>query len=349
MDTPAAAIVVKGLTKSFGSHVAIRDVSFTVAKGEIVGFLGPNGAGKSTTMRILCGLLAASKGEAYIGGISVARSPDLIKRHLGYMPENNPLPEDLRVVEYLHWRAALKEIPRGKQSKRVNEVLELCDLHRKASRKLIGSLSKGFRQRVGLADAILAEPEVVILDEPTIGLDPHQVLIFRQLLDTLRGKTTIVLSSHILDEVERSCDRVMIINQGRIVACGTAQDLRSEYCTGTAIKIEFRGDKQALIKAIATVHADYVLHAAAPRSANDWLPAQILGNKAPMNDELLLRTLSALPGVELRAFAREEPSLETIFIAATKRSWDTELKGRNASPPASTDAPRPPSTPVATA
>ena len=239
---PTPSIDVRGLTKRYGSVVAVRDVSFTVQPGEVIGFLGPNGAGKSTTMRILSGLMMADSGEAYLCGESVALRPERAKLRIGYMPEDNPLPEDMRVVEYLRFRAQLKGIPIRKRSERINTVMEQCDLQRKARRKLIGSLSKGFRQRVGIADALLAEPDVVIMDEPTIGLDPHQIQAMRSLISSLRGKMTVILSSHILPEIEACCDRVIIINQGEVVASGDTDSLHSEFLYTRKFRIELAGD-----------------------------------------------------------------------------------------------------------
>jgi ABC-2 type transport system ATP-binding protein len=199
MSAPATAlqplaIEVSHLVKTYAGVTAVADISFTVARGEIIGFLGPNGAGKSTTMRILTGYLPATSGSVRICGLSVAQQPDEIKRKIGYMPENNPLPEDMRVSEYLYFRGRLKEVSRRKLGPRIDEVLELCDLKR-VRHKIIGQLSKGYRQRVGIAEAILAEPPVIIMDEPTIGLDPHQILIVRDLIASLRGRMTVVQPS----------------------------------------------------------------------------------------------------------------------------------------------------------
>ena len=189
------SIRVENLTRNYGAITAIKNVSFTVNRGEIVGFLGPNGAGKSTTMRILSGIMSATAGSAWVGGISVAQNPHEVKRRIGYMPENNPLPDDMRVVEYLRFRARLKGVPGRKLRATVEEVMETCDLARTARRKIIGTLSKGFRQRVGIADALLGNPEVIIMDEPTIGLDPHQIQGIRKLINNLRGRLTVVLSA----------------------------------------------------------------------------------------------------------------------------------------------------------
>ena len=214
------SIEVNHLTKHYGRIAAVQDVSFSLKKGEIVGFLGPNGAGKSTTMKILTGLVPANSGSAYICGIPVSTHPEEIKRKIGYMPENNPLPMDMRVREYLRFRGKLKEIPGPKLRKRIEYVLDLCDLVR-ARRRVIGALSKGYRQRIGIAEAILSDPEVIIMDEPTIGLDPHQILKIRDLISSLKGRMSVIISSHILPEIELTCDRVIIINRGFIVAKGT--------------------------------------------------------------------------------------------------------------------------------
>ena len=246
------SIRVENLTRKFGAFTAIQNVSFTVKPGEIVGFLGPNGAGKSTTMRILSGIMPATSGSAWVGGIPVANNPHEVKQRIVYMPENNPLPDDMRVVEYLRLRARLKGVPGRKISDTVLDVMETCDLARTARRKIIGTLSKGFRQRVGIADALLGDPEVIIMDEPTIGLDPHQIQGIRKLINNLRGRLTVVLSSHILPEIERSCDRIIIINRGRVVASGTSDSLREEFLPGKRFNLEVKGTEQSVTEALKT-------------------------------------------------------------------------------------------------
>src|ERR1044071_2601868 len=253
-DPAPVAIEVSHLVKSYGGVTAVSDISFVVARGEIVGFLGPNGAGKSTTMRILTGYLPATSGMVRICGVPVATHPDEIKRRIGYMPENNPLPEDMRVSEYMYFRGRLKEIQRRHLGPRIDELLEICALNR-VRHKIIGQLSKGYRQRVGIAEAILAEPPVIIMDEPTIGLDPHQILIVRDLIASLRGRMTVIISSHILPEIEMTCDRVLIINQGRVVAQGTPADLRREIFGHSTYKLELAGDVEALSTTLTEVDA----------------------------------------------------------------------------------------------
>ena len=194
-------IEVQHLTKRFGQHVALDGVSFSVGPGEVVGFLGPNGAGKSTTMRILTTFMAATSGTARVGGDCVFEQPDRVRKRIGYMPENNPLPPDLRVADYLGFRAELKRLANGKAAERVGEVMEQCGIADVAKR-FIGQLSRGYRQRVGMADALLAKPELIVLDEPTAGLDPNQVRSVRNLIRDLAGRHTVLISSHILSEIE---------------------------------------------------------------------------------------------------------------------------------------------------
>ena len=213
-------IVVEHLTKYYGEYPAVRDVSFQVDKGQVVGFLGPNGAGKSTTMRILAGYLSATSGKATIGGKDVFWDPIEARRRIGYMPENCPLYPEMRVQEYLWFRGGLKGLSRSDRKKRIGYVLERCWLN-DVNRQLIGTLSKGYRQRVGLADALLADPPVLILDEPTAGLDPTQIRETRKLIRELGRQHTMLLSTHILSEVEMTCDSVIIIHQGKVAEHGS--------------------------------------------------------------------------------------------------------------------------------
>lgn len=313
---PEAAVVAEKLTKRYGSLTAVEDLSFSVAPGEIVGFLGPNGAGKSTTMRILSGTMAGTSGRAAIWGVSVALDPAGAKRHLAYMPENNPLPEDLRVEEYLTLRAKLKDVDPSRVAERVRRVMDDCDLTRRAAGRLIGQLSKGFRQRVGIADALLAEPRVVILDEPTIGLDPHQILGIRDLIRSLRGKMAVLISSHILHEVEQVCDKVVIINRGRLVAQGRTEDLRRELLPEVCFTIVTRADEAALRAAcLATEPAATVTPLAA---AEGWNTFRVGLPTTSTARETLASALIAA-GLTLREIAEDRFGLEDIFLAATRR------------------------------
>ncbi|MGJ8637937.1 MAG: ATP-binding cassette domain-containing protein [Opitutaceae bacterium] len=324
-STPS--IRVTNLTRQYGAIKAIQNVSFTVNRGEIVGFLGPNGAGKSTTMRILSGIMTATSGSAWVGGVCVAQNPHEVKRKIGYMPENNPLPDDMRVVEYLRFRARLKEVPSSKIRSTVQEVMEICDLARTARRKIIGTLSKGFRQRVGIADALLGDPEVIIMDEPTIGLDPHQIQGIRTLINNLRGKLTVVLSSHILPEIERSCDRVIIINRGRVVASGTSDELREEFLPGNRFEIEIEGDEAALTAALAAdkIESTILSHQEVSDSVSKFsIRIDAEGNFGPQ----LIQALGNSSNLKLQSLAPRIPNLEEIFLAATKRSWEETIDSK---------------------
>ena len=323
MSAESPAIEVRDLVKIYSGHTAVSKISFTVARGEILGFLGPNGAGKSTTMRILTGYLPATSGEVNVCGVPVASRSAEIKKLIGYMPENNPLPEDMRVSEYLHYRGRLKEIPRRKLAPRLDEVLELCDLTR-VRHRIIGKLSKGFRQRVGIAEAILAEPPVIIMDEPTIGLDPHQILIVRDLIASLRGRMTVIISSHILPEIEMTCDRVLIINQGRVVAAGTPADLRREVFGQTRYTLEIAGDTAAALPpALTAVEPTLHIAESGEPDAAGFRKLTLTSARADDLGELLLRALAADPRFRVRSLVRTQASLEDVFLAATKRGWET--------------------------
>src|SRR5437762_5413493 len=217
-------IQVEHLTKRYGPTVAVSDVSFEVQKGEVLGFLGPNGAGKTTTMRVITGYLPPSEGKVRVAGVDVVEEPLEVKRHTGYLPESPPVYPDMTVVEYLAFVARIKGLARGDVRKRVVEVSEKCAIT-DVRGKQIGKLSKGYRQRVGLAQALIHNPDVLILDEPTAGLDPKQIIETRELIKSLAGQHTVVLSTHILPEVSKTCQRVVVINAGKIVAVGTPDEL----------------------------------------------------------------------------------------------------------------------------
>lgn len=221
-------IEVDNLVKYYGDYPAVRGVSFSVPKGRVVGFLGPNGAGKSTTMRVLAGFLTATSGRASIAGFDVFRDPIQARRQIGYMPESCPLYPEMRVGEYLKFRAGLKGLGGGERRKRIDYVMQRCWL-KDEKKQLIGTLSKGYRQRVGLADALLADPPVLILDEPTAGLDPTQIRETRKLIRELGQEHTMLLSTHILSEVEMAADTVIIIYQGRVVEQGTLDEVRAKH------------------------------------------------------------------------------------------------------------------------
>lgn len=317
------SIEVQHLTKAFGPKKAINNISFNIKKGEVIGFLGPNGAGKSTTMRILAGLIPATSGIARINGISIALHPQKIKRNMAFMPENNPLPEDLRVIEYLRHRAGLKEIPKREQKKQIETVMDLCDLTHTASQKMIRTLSKGFRQRIGIADALLANPKVLILDEPTIGLDPHQILAIRHLIKNLQSQMTILISSHILPEIEVSCDQIIILNQGVIVAQGSSEALKKNFSPESIYKISAIANNSILQKIILNLDPSSTIIQENEKEGIITLYFTTL--LPPSFSEVLVEKIQQQSGWKLREIVRNEPTLEDIFLVATKPSWKTSI------------------------
>jgi len=233
-------IEVEGVTKDYGPFTAVSDLSFSVEAGEILGFLGPNGAGKTTTMRVLTGFFPPSAGCARVAGHDVVAEPLAAKAKIGYLPETPPLYPEMSVVDYVHFVARIKGVPSGERAEKVDRALERCSLT-EVRDKLCAKLSKGFRQRVGLAQALVHDPEVLILDEPTAGLDPQQIGETRELIKTLGGDHTVILSTHILPEVSMTCDRVVIINRGRLVAHGTPQSLTEQFRKTASIDITIQG------------------------------------------------------------------------------------------------------------
>lgn len=321
MEPEQHSIIAQNLCKRYGRTDAVRDLSFTVRQGEIVGFLGPNGAGKSTTLRMLTGILPATSGRLKVCGLSVPYHEREIRSKIGYMPENNPLPDDMRVIEYLKFRAKIKCIPRRLRKSRIEHALEVCELHRKARRRIIGTLSKGFRQRVGIADAILSAPVVTILDEPTIGLDPHQVIAIRRLLDNLRGETTVIFSSHILSEVEISCDRILIMNQGRLVACGTADELRKEFLPGSRYLVEASGSPDLIRDTLKLLGESWSVELS-PVPRDGYYTVSLVNQDNGSDGQLILKQLMDSMKIGIRAFHPVQPTLEDIFLKATRRSWE---------------------------
>lgn len=232
-------IKVENLTKKYSRLKAVDEVSFEVQAGEIVGLLGPNGAGKTTIMRVLTCFLPSTSGDVSIGGMNISSFPKRVRNMIGYLPENNPLYEDMRVSEYLRYRAALKSVRKKDMSRDIDHAAERCRL-RDVRKKIIGTLSKGYKQRVGLAAALLGNPKILILDEPTIGLDPNQIIEVRKLIKELGREHTILLSTHILPEVEMLADRILILNKGKIVASDTAANLRAQVATSPNIYVQIK-------------------------------------------------------------------------------------------------------------
>jgi ABC-2 type transport system ATP-binding protein len=249
-------IQIENLSKRYGPQKAVDNISFSVKTGEILGFLGPNGAGKSTTMKIITGYLAMGDGDVIINGKSLRETGDEIKKHIGYLPENNPLYLDMPVIDYLAFCASLQGVKKEEVDGRVREMVKVCGLNAEKHKK-IGELSKGFRQRVGLAQAMIHNPEILILDEPTTGLDPNQIVEIRKLIRELGKEKTVILSTHILPEVEATCDRILIINKGKIVADGTSETLRKQASGTEIVKIRIEdgatSEVQFALKKLETV------------------------------------------------------------------------------------------------
>jgi ABC-2 type transport system ATP-binding protein len=238
-------IRIENLSKKYGPQTAVDQISFEVKTGEILGFLGPNGAGKSTSMKMITGYIGIGDGNIFLGGKSVREHGDDLKKHIGYLPENNPLYLDMTVMDYLHFCASLQGVVKEKITERARLMVRLCGLNAEKHKK-IGELSKGYRQRVGLAQAMIHDPEILILDEPTTGLDPNQIVEIRKLIRELGREKTVILSTHILPEVEATCDRILIINRGKIVADGTADVLRKQASGTEILKVKIedgRGDE----------------------------------------------------------------------------------------------------------
>jgi len=314
----SAMIEVDDLTKFYGRTLALDRASFAVEEGRIVGFLGPNGAGKSTTLRILTGFMPPTSGQARVAGHDVLTEGLAVRRSIGYMPENVPLYPEMRVEEYLAFRAGLKEVASGKRAAAVDRVVERCWLT-DVRRRLVGQLSKGFRQRVGLAEALISDPPVLILDEPTIGLDPAQIQTVRELVRSLGEKHTVLLSSHILPEVEKTCSHLVIIAQGRIAAAGSVAELKAGLAESQRIVVEVHpgegGEGPAEVaRALGQVSGvDRVSHESA---GGGWLrlAVQPAGEADPREG---LYTVVTQRGWRLREMRREAPSLEELYVRIT--------------------------------
>jgi ABC-2 type transport system ATP-binding protein len=308
-------IEVRELTKSFARHTAVRGIDFNVARGEIVGFLGPNGAGKTTTLRMLTGYLPATSGSASIAGYDIFRQSLEARRCIGYMPENVPLYDDMRVREYLKYRASLKGLSNRDARRRVNEVIETCGLEG-VRRKMIKVLSKGYRQRVGLADALVHEPQLLILDEPTNGLDPNQIRQIRDLIKRLAEKHTILLSTHILHEVEMTCDRVIIIDGGVIKAQDTPQNLVAGMRAAGRIHAEISGDPEVIAPALQRL--DHIKRVTPHELEDGWTRYEVLVDsgidaREPIHERI------AQYGWPLRSLHRKDATLEDVFVELTRR------------------------------
>jgi ABC-2 type transport system ATP-binding protein len=248
-------IRIENLSKKYGTQKAVDNLNFEVKTGEILGFLGPNGAGKSTTMKMITGYIGVGEGTITVGEKSLADGADKIRKHIGYLPENNPLYLEMPVIDYLSFCAALQGVEDGRIPERVRSMIRVCGLNAEKHKK-IGELSKGYRQRVGLAQAMIHDPQILILDEPTTGLDPNQIVETRKLIRELGKEKTVILSTHILPEVEATCDRILIINKGKIVADGTADNLRRQAEGQEILKVRVEdGTADGILQALRTIRS----------------------------------------------------------------------------------------------
>jgi len=305
-------IKVEQLTKKYAGVTGIDQISFEVGKGEIVGFLGPNGAGKTTTMRILASYMPASSGRATVAGFDVFSESLKARRHLGYLPESVPLYHDMRVNEYLRYRGALKALSGKRLKNRIGVIKELCGL-REVGRKKIAGLSKGFRQRVGLAEAMIHEPDLLILDEPTIGLDPNQIRQVRELIKSLGERHTILLSTHILSEVEATCSRVIIINRGRIEASDTPENLVNQLRTSGLLRLEVKSGSEDPVPHLEEIAGVREVRAV---SNGEWrcFEIRIEANSDPREQ---IFQLAVVRKWVIRELSKERATLEDAFVELT--------------------------------
>jgi ABC-2 type transport system ATP-binding protein len=307
-------IEVKNLTKRYAGRTAIRDISFSVARGEIVGLLGPNGAGKSTTMRILSCFMPGTSGTARVAGFDVFHQSIEVRRRISFMPENNPLYPEMRVREYLKFRARLKGLGWRRSRERVNIVMDQCGLTG-VSKRIIGQLSKGYRQRVGLADALSHEPDLIILDEPTIGLDPHQIRAVRELIKSLAGKHTVLISTHILPEAEMMCNRMVIMYDGKILAADTPENLQRLMAGNSQIVAEIAAPAAELRDIFSQVQGIESVDVSA--SDGEFQRCAL----TPRNGYDLRAAIFAVArerGWILRELTRTRHTLEDIYVQITK-------------------------------
>ncbi len=307
-------IEVQDLTKSFGDKTAVDHISFSVNKGEILGFLGPNGAGKTTTMRVLTGYLPATTGTAKIAGFDVFDDSMEVRRRIGYLPENPPLYFDMTVGSYLDFVARIKNVPPEKRAARVEAALEMAKITDKRD-ELIKRLSRGYKQRVGLAQAIVHDPDVIILDEPTVGLDPKQIIEVRNLIKGLAGSHTIILSTHILPEVSMTCDRVVIINHGKIVAVDTPENLTLQLKGGERIRVEVQAPEKSLRDALAQISGVRKVEISPLGSAGRLLATVEANQGRDLRSQIAAKVVGqGWPLYELRGM---NLSLEEIFLQLT--------------------------------
>jgi ABC-2 type transport system ATP-binding protein len=307
-------IEVTNLVRRYGPHIAVDHANFKIEKGEIVGFLGPNGAGKSTTMNILTGYLSSTEGTVKVAGMDILEHPAEIKKKIGYLPENPPLYMDMTVKEYLSFTGEIKKIPKAEKNERMNRIMATVGIE-DVSKRLIKNLSKGYKQRVGLAQAMIGDPEVLIMDEPTAGLDPKQILEIRDLITELGKDRTIILSSHILPEVSAVCKRVLIINRGLIVADDTPENLAHRLLGGSHILLRLDSSEAAASKALGKVSSIMKLEF---RESQETGTSELLAEAAPDVDirRDIFKALSSA-NIPILMMRSQDMSLEEIFLNLT--------------------------------
>lgn len=308
-------VTAEHLHKTFGRFTAVKDATFSIEKGEIVGFLGPNGAGKTTTMKMLTGYLPPTAGTACIAGYDIIDNQLEARRHLGYMPENVPLYDDLRVYEYLDYRARLKGICGKSVRQEIGLAIEKCGLEPKR-KNLISTLSKGYRQRVGLADALLGNPDLLILDEPTNGLDPNQIRQIRELIRDLSENHTVILSTHILHEVEMICNKVIIIDQGEIKASDTPDNLTENLRAAGRVSIEYKGDLESIVQELEAFAP--IKKVMTEECEDGWHRLLVRAEPGTDTREKAAAIITG-HGYPIRHIYRHIPSLEDVFVEMTRR------------------------------
>ena len=310
-----SVIRVRNLRKKYGNNEALKGISFDVNKGEILGFLGPNGAGKTTTMKILTCFMAANSGEAHVAGHDCLKEDIAVRQKIGYLPENNPLYSDMTVMEYLRYMAELHSTPSDQINDRIIETTVECALSGKLN-NTISTLSKGYRQRVGLAAALIHDPEILILDEPTVGLDPNQIVEIRNLIKMLSKKKTVILCSHILAEVERTCSRIIIISDGKIVASGTPTELKNLVEGHVNIKLIIRGDKDEIKKVLKKIPGVKQVDSYNVREKNAFGYDLITAKNRDLREKVTKAIFEN--EFQLLEIHKETVSLEEIFNEVTK-------------------------------
>ncbi|MEN7973360.1 MAG: ATP-binding cassette domain-containing protein [Verrucomicrobiota bacterium] len=306
-------IKVSGVTKKFPARLAVNNISFEVKRGEIVGFLGPNGAGKTTTMRMLTGYLPMNAGTIEVAGYDIAKHPQEVRRRIGYLPESCPLYPEMRVDEYLRFRAELKGVKAPARKAKINEVKEQCGLT-EVGKRIIGQLSKGYRQRVGLADSLVHDPDLLVLDEPTVGLDPFQIRQVRELIKQLAERHTILLSTHILQEVEAICERILIISDGQVVASDTEENLHRKLHACSIVELEVMAEKVSAIEKVNAMGGMDVRNAS--ELADGWLWLEVEADSPAMREDLF--NLAVTEGWALRELSEQQHSLEDTFVQITR-------------------------------